>query len=237
MNEQIALMDARASELAEKLHSGEIKSGSLKRTADGLLKVLFTQPTRTGTRQVAKIGTESLAKARRRIEHQYKEEIASLGVRSYGADAFRDTILAFETAANLGQCDYMRIYGIAVSEELLAGADLTGFLGFFDERYRVHDYDRGRMVARIVMTNPVMSEPGELGPIRYTPKHTNPIDSTLNGLKLGQLSIEEQQAFREGVKKRVGEMVRYLIGFWSYPADVVVIDPLMNAILNHLFWE
>jgi hypothetical protein len=93
------------------------------------------------------------------------------------------------------------------------------------------------MVARLVLTDPVMSQPGELGPIRYTPKHTNPIDSTLNGLQLGQLSIEEQKEFRDGVKKRVGEMVRYLIGFWSYPADVVVIDPLMNAILNHLFRE
>jgi hypothetical protein len=237
MNEQIALMDARASELAEKLRLGEIKTGSLKRTADGLLKVLFTQPTRTGTRQAAKIGTESLAEARRRIEHQYKEEIAGLGVGSYSADAFRDTVLAFETAANLGHCDYMRIYGIAVSEELLAGAELSAFLGFFDERYRVHDYDRGRMVARLVLTDPVLSQPGELGPIRYTPTHTNPIDSTLNGLKLGQLSIEEQKVFREGVKKRVSEMVRYLIGFWSYPADVVVIDPLMNAILNHLFRE
>jgi Patatin-like phospholipase len=237
MNEQIALMDARASELAEKLRSGEIKSGSLKRTTNGLLKVLFTQPTRTGTRQVAKIGKESLADARRRIEHQYKEEIARLGAGSYAADAFRDTVLAFETAANLGQCDYMRIYGIAVSEELLAGADLTGFLGFFDERYREHDYDRGRMVARMVLTDPVMSEAGELGPIRYTPTHTNPIDSTLNGLQLAQLSIEEQKEFRDGVKKRVSEMVRYLIGFWSYPADVVVIDPLMNAILNHLFRE
>ncbi len=237
MNEQIALMDARARELAEKLRSGEIKSGSLKRTADGLLKVLFTQPTRTGTRKVAKIGTESLADARRRIEHQYREEIASLGIGSYSADAFRDTVLAFETAANLGQCDYMRIYGIAVSEELLAGADLSGFLGFFDERYRVHDYDRGRMVARMVLNDPVMSERGELGPIRYTPTHTNPIDSTLNGLQLAQLTGEEQQAFREGVKKRVSEMVRYLIGFWSYPADVVVIDPLMNAILNHMFRE
>jgi hypothetical protein len=39
------------------------------------------------------------------------------------------------------------------------------------------------------------------------------------------------------VKKRVSEMVRYLIGFWSYPADVVVIEPLMNAVLNHLFRE
>src|ERR1700721_3446020 len=87
MNEHIALMDARASELAERLRSGEIKSGSLKRTADGLLKVLFTQPTRTGTRQVAKIGKESLVEARRRIEHQNKEEIAGLGVGSWRAVA------------------------------------------------------------------------------------------------------------------------------------------------------
>src|SRR5580692_7234908 len=237
MNEQIALMDARASELVEGLRSGELKSGSLKRVADGLLKVLFQQPKRAGNRRVAKIGTETLSDARRRIEHQYKEEIAVLGAGTYSADAFRDTVLAFETAANLAERDYMRIYGIAVSEELLAGADLTGFLGFFDERYRVHDYDRGRMVARMVLLDPVMSEAGELGPIRYTPTHTNPIDSTLNGLQLAQLSIEEQKEFREGVKKRVSEMVRYLIGFWSYPADVVVIEPLMNAILNHLFRE
>jgi hypothetical protein len=235
MNEQIALMDARATELAQGLSSGELKGGSLKRVADGLLKVLFKQPRRAGSRRVAKIPTESLSDARRRIEHQYEEEIAILGPGSYSADAFRDTVLAFETAANLGERDYMRIYGIAVSEELLAGAELSAFLGFFDQRYRVHDYDRGRMVARGVLTDPVLSEPGELGPIRYSPTRTNPIDTSLNGLLLSDLASEEQQVFRDGVKKRVSEMVRDLIGFWSYPADVVVIDPLMNAILNHLF--
>ena len=237
MNEQIALMDARATELVDGLRSGELKSGSLKRVADGLLKVLFQQPKRAGNRRVAKIPTETLSDARRRIEHQYLEEIAVLGAGSYSADAFRDTVLAFETAANLGERDYMRIYGIAVSEELLAGAELSAFLGFFDQRYRDHDYDRGRMVARGVLTDPVLSEPGELGPIRYSPTRTNPIDTSLNGLLLSQLTIEEQQVFRDGVKKRVSEMVRDLIGFWSYPADVVVIDPLMNAILNHLFRE
>jgi hypothetical protein len=228
-------MDARATELAQGLSSGELKGGSLKRVADGLLKVLFKQPRRAGSRRVAKIPTESLSDARRRIEHQYEEEIAILGPGSYSADAFRDTVLAFETAANLGERDYMRIYGIAVSEELLAGAELSAFLGFFDQRYRVHDYDRGRMVARGVLTDPVLSEPGELGPIRYSPTRTNPIDTSLNGLLLSDLASEEQQVFRDGVKKRVSEMVRDLIGFWSYPADVVVIDPLMNAILNHLF--
>jgi predicted acylesterase/phospholipase RssA len=237
MNDQIALMDARAAELVQGLSSGELKSGSLKRVADGLLKVLFQQPKRAGNRRVAKIGTETLSDARRRIEHQYAEEIAILGAGTYSADAFRDTVLAFETAANLGERDYMRIYGIAVSEELLAGAELSAFLGFFDQRYRVHDYDRGRMVARAVLTDPVLSEPGELGPIRYSPTRTNPIDTSLNGLLLSQLSSHEQQMFRDGMKKRVSEMVRDLIGFWSYPADVVVIDPLMNAILNHLFRE
>jgi predicted acylesterase/phospholipase RssA len=239
MNEQIALMDARATELVQGLSSGELKSGSLKRVADGLLKVLFQQPKRAGNgnRRVAKIGTESLSDARRRIEHQYKEEIALLGAGTYSADAFRDTVLAFETAANLGERDYMRIYGIAVSEELLAGAELSAFLGFFDQRYRDHDYDRGRMVARGVLTDPLLSEPGELGPIRYSPTRTNAIDTSLNGLLLSHLSSEEQKVFRDGMKKRVSEMVRDLIGFWSYPADVVVIDPLMNAILNHLFRE
>ena len=112
---------------------------------------------------MAKIGTESLSEARRRIEHQYKEEIAILGAGSYSADAFRDTVLAFETAANLGQRDYMRIYGIAVSEELLAGAELSAFLGFFDQRYRDHDYDRGRMVARGVLTDPRAERTGGAG--------------------------------------------------------------------------
>lgn len=237
MNEQIALLDARAAEIAGKLQTGELKSASLKRTADGLLRVLFKQPKNGIGRRVAKITSESLADARTRIEHQYREEIAMLGADTFAAEAFRDTVLAFETAANLGERDYMRIYGMAVSEELLAGADLSAFLGFFDERYRVHDYDRGRMVARTVLTSSAMSEPGELGPIRYTPTHINPIDSTLNGLQLSQLSSEEQQVFRDGIKKRVNELVRDLIGFWSYPADVVVIDPVMNAILNHLFRE
>ena len=237
MNEQIALLDARARDLAEKLRLGEMESVRLKQIAEELLSLLFTQPKNGGTRRIAKIGAETLEKARARIEHQYKEEIATLGVGSESAAAFRDMVLAFETSADLGKRDYMRIYGIAVSEELLAGTDLSAFLGFFDQRYRDHDYDRGRMVARGVLTDPVLSEPGELGPILYTPTYTNPIDSSLNGLQLSQLPSEEQQVFRAGVKARVSSMVRDLIGFWSYPADVVVIEPIMNAILNNLFRE
>ncbi len=235
VNQQIALLDARARDLAESLRSGEGDVVSMKRAAEDLLRLLFQQPKNGGTRRIANIGSETLNNARMRIEHQYKEELASLGEGSERAAAFRDTTLGFEKAANLGDRDYMRIYGMTVSEDQLAGAELTAFLGFFDQRYRDHDYDRGRLVARAVLNDPVLSQPGELGPVRYTPTRTNPIDSSLNGMLLRSVPMEEQEIFREGIKRRVNAMVRELIGIWSYAADIAVIDPIMNAILNQVF--
>jgi predicted acylesterase/phospholipase RssA len=247
VNDLIALQDARARDLAESLRAGTSDAMTIKQTAEDLLRLLFRQPENGGRRRIAGIGSETLENARRRIEHQYREEIASLGEGSLGegsggegsnkAVAFRDMILAFEKAANLGDRDYMRIYGMAVSEDLLAGAELTAFLGFFDQKYRDHDYDRGRLVARAVLNDPGLSEPGELGPVRYTPMRTRAIDSSLNGLQLSAVPSEEQQVFRDGMKRRVKAMVRELIGIWSYAADIAVIDPIMNAILNEVFRE
>ncbi len=237
LNGQIALLDGRAKELEQSLLSGRVNAYGLQRTSEELLQLLFNQPRTDGRVPVASVGLEALAEARVRIEHQYREEIASLGVGSMRATAFRDTILAFEKAADLGSRDYMRIYGMSVSEDCLAGAELSAFLGFFDRRYREHDYDRGRLVARGVLQDPVLSTQGELGPVRYTPQPTNPIDTSLNGLKLSEVPSADQREFRDGMKRRVSSMVKDLIGFWSYPADVAVIDPIMNAILNHLFRE
>lgn len=237
VNRRVALLDARARDLAQHLRLEEMDGARLEGSAEELLRLLFVQPENGGTRKIADVGPETLENARMRIDHQYKEEVASLGEGSAKAAAFRDTILVIEKAAHLSDRDYMRIYGMTVSEDLLAGAELTGFLGFFDQRYRDHDYDRGRLVARSVLNDPALSEPGELGPVRYTPTHMNPIDSSLNGLKLSDVTSEEQQVFREGMKQRVNAMVRELIGIWSYAADIAVIDPIMNAVLNQLFRE
>lgn len=235
MNQLIALQDARARDLAESLRNGASDAAAILRSSEELLQVLFKKPASGGTRRVAEIGAETLDEARRRIEHQYAEEIVSLGAGSEQAKAFRDTVLSFEKAANLGEKDYMRIYGMTVSEDQLAGAELTAFLGFFDERYRQHDYDRGRLVARAVLNDPVLNQPGELGPVRYTPTRTNAMDKSLDGMLLSTVPEGDQEVFREGIKRRVRAMVRELIGMWSYAADIAVIDPLMNAILDQVF--
>lgn len=236
MNEQIALLDSRAEGLAKCLLKDGIDTDALQRTADDLLQVLFHQPERVGPRKVASVGPETIGEAQARIGHQYRAEVGSLGGEATAKGrAFRDAILAFEKAAGLGNRDTMRIYGMTVEEGNLAGAELSGFLGFFEQRFRDHDYDRGRMVARGVLRDPMLSQPGELGPVEYHPVETHPIDTSLNGIQLGALSSEEQTVFRVGIKRRVNEMVRELIGMWSYPADVVVIDPIVNAVLNQLF--
>ena len=57
----------------------------------------------------------------------------------------------------------MTIYGVIATESELAGAGLLAFPGFFDQRFRDHDYDVGRTHARQVLTDPALNEPGALG--------------------------------------------------------------------------
>ena len=78
--------------------------------------------------------------------------MTALGGTRGQATAFRDAVLAFETAAGLGARDQMTIYGVIAKESELAGAGLQAFLGFFAQRFRDHDYDVGRCHARKVLT-------------------------------------------------------------------------------------
>jgi hypothetical protein len=93
--------------------------------------------------------------------------MSALGGVAGRANAFRDAVLAFETAAGLGARDQMTIYGVIATESELAGAGLQAFLGFFDQRFRDHDYDVGRTHARQVLTDSALTRPGALGPFRY----------------------------------------------------------------------
>ncbi|MDE3105022.1 MAG: patatin-like phospholipase family protein [Acidobacteriota bacterium] len=237
VNHGIDLLDARARGVQQSLRTGAVSAQVLQQSADALLPVLFGVVEIRQPREIATASGETLDEARRRIAHQYEQEMRELGEGSAEAIAFRDTVLVMERSANLGEKDRMRIYGITVSEQQLAGAELTAFLGFFHERYRQHDYDRGRLVARAVLQDPMLSLPGELGPLHYTPGQTRPINLQLNGLRLSDVPAEEQTVFREGMKRRVSAMVRELIGIWSYPANLAVIDPIMNALLDQVFRE
>ena len=127
----------------------------------------------------------------------------------------------------------MTIYGVTATSSELAGAGLEAFLGFFDQRFRDHDYDVGRTHARALLTSPDLANDG-LGPIRYTPSEIHPIDSRLDGLKLINVPVADLQAFKEGARKRLNQMLRELWGpFLALPA-IPGSDLILDSALDHV---
>jgi len=82
--------------------------------------------------------------AKQQFQKEYDELVNAQHGDTTAANTWIDCILAFETAANLGERDEMVIYGITATEDELASSKFESFLGFFDQAYRDHDYDVGR---------------------------------------------------------------------------------------------
>jgi predicted acylesterase/phospholipase RssA len=236
VNGRIRLLDERATGLVTALQgtaqSKALSATALQTTAGALLALLFPggQHTPSGA-----TGPESLDDARNRISLQYAAEIAILGAGSPRARAFRDGILAFESAADLGARDMMRIYGITATSAQLAGAGLQAFLGFFDQELRDHDYDVGRAHARAVLSDPVVAKPGELGPILFDSQRSDirPIDTRLDGIKLAALPVADQKEFKSGMKTRVNQMLDELSpNRILADAAKIAVDPMLNVALD-----
>jgi Patatin-like phospholipase len=222
INKDVRLLDERACQLLQALNDGTINAASLSATAEAILKLFF----RDGTADTDSV--ETLEKARDRIEHQYAEEISQLKDKGM-KDAFRDAILGFETAAQLGTRDVMTIYGITAHDGELAGGGLQAFLGFFDRRFRDHDYDMGRKNAQQVLLS-LDDSKGSLGPLRYTPtKPMHEIDAELDGLRFSQLPEEDVQTFKAGLTKRMRQILHAL--HWE-AADGLA-DFVVGRIIHH----
>jgi hypothetical protein len=231
VNHRVELLDTRAEGLKSAILDGEIDVTCLAKTAESLLKLFFPDGEHLSPGATA---PETLVQAQARIAVQYEEEVSALGGVPDGANAFRDAVLAFETAAGLGARDVMTIYGITATQNELAGAGLQSFLGFFDQRFRDHDYDVGRTHAREVLTNPALASPNALGPFRYTGSEIRPIDSRLDGLKLSQVPLADLQTFKTGMRNRLNQMLRDLWGpYVSLPA-MPVADLILDSALNHV---
>jgi hypothetical protein len=242
INERIRLLDERAKGLKEAIQSRGIEPAVLQQTAAALLTLLFPggehQP--PGARV-----PETLDQAKVRIAHQYSEEIGELldaekttPELAGAAQAFRDSILAFESAAGLGARDAMCIYGITATESELAGAGLQWFLGFFDRAYREHDYNVGRNHARKVLNNPKLSDKGNIGPLRglELASPIRPVDTRLDGLPLNRVAPADLKEFKTGTRQRVNQMIDELTHhswFESEPVKVAV-DPILNILLDWL---
>ncbi len=232
VNAKIALLDERAVGLKDAMLAGSMDQAALAATADSLLTLLFPGGQHLSPGASA---AETLDQARQRIAQQYATEIVALAAVPGRAEAFRDAVLAFETAAGLGARDTMTIYGVTANDSELAGAGLSAFLGFFDQSFRDHDYDVGRSHARAMLTNPGLAAPGALGPLRYdtTLNPIRPIDHRLDGLKMRDVPPADLAAFKKGVKNRVNQMLRESIGGWEVLAGPAA-DALLGMVLDRV---
>jgi predicted acylesterase/phospholipase RssA len=145
LNQQVNMLDLRAEELAK----------VLTQQPDGL----DVAAVRTAAVQLATLltGSDSARQAQiKRLRTQYAElykEVAALGPGQ--AEAWLNSILTLEAAANLQTRDRMNILAVmANGREELAGAGIFSFAGFFSVRYREHDYTVGRIKAREYLAQP-----------------------------------------------------------------------------------
>jgi hypothetical protein len=232
VNEQIQTLDQRAAGLADALAHDRIDPAALTKASQQILGLLFT----------AGAGGETKDQALDRLSKQYALEIGNPGATdglggkdSAKSQAFLTAILALEKAAGVGERDFMQIYGIVTQHGDLAGAGVSAFLGFFDVRYRDHDYDWGRTVAQRLLANPEFSKPGQLGPIRYTPAPIRPIDGSLTGLLLNQVPKTQVAEFKDGLTARINEILKDSLSnpLERYPAQLGA-DLILKLVLD---WE
>lgn len=207
INDRVRLMDKRAEGLVDGILNGSVDIHALQKTASAVLNLLF--PPGSAIRAPGARKLETRISAEDRLDRQYQLEIQTLAQIPGAEQAFRDSMLAFETAAGLGARDQMRIYGVTATSSELAGAGLQAFLGFFDRKYRDHDYDVGRSHARAFLLDPILAGQGELGPVHFDPtlNPLRPLDPQLAGLKFSGVSPETRDRFKRGLKSRVGQMV------------------------------
>ena len=215
VNAQIDRFNTSAVGLIESLRAQPAAADKLQAAADLLLPSLVGQ------------SNETLEAARTRLQQQFPSEYRSLpdGARA----AWTDSVLVLETAAGLAEKDEMEIFGITAADTELAGADAVAFAGFFDRRYREHDYDVGRAKAQQFLADPAVA--GRLGPIRSTPEAIHPIDHSLDGLRLDGMDRNLRERLRDCLRDRGHEI---LSEFGVGPAFVreIIDQALLKELLN-----
>jgi hypothetical protein len=215
LNIKIRTLNDRAAGLASALMAGTVKAADLNPASAALLPLLF--PTD------ADFDDESPDSARDRLRHQYSDEFTMLTKGPAGAAAaFIDAILTLEKSANLENHEEMVIYGITASDDELAGDPLFAFLGFFDQKYRDHDYDLGRQKARdfIDRLNVAAAAPGaktpSLGPINHAPWPDQiVIDPALGKATVTDLSESLRKQFKTQLNDRAFTLTTELGMPWA----------------------
>jgi hypothetical protein len=145
-NRLVAEMDTRADDLCRHLLQADTSAiEAMEHTCDVLLAEIYRR----------EASRDRLAEARILAERYREDALAQQLLAEKGQRAFTTWIKAvqvLESGGRLHDKDNMQIYTITASNNELAGAELYGFLGFLERRFREHDYNLGRKKARELLS-------------------------------------------------------------------------------------
>jgi hypothetical protein len=204
-NDQLLLLDERAAELQKLFLTGALTPALTCPVSDALLKAFFAENSQTTAASLA-----GLAAARAQLRQQYATEYAQFAAQPAVADAWLDTVLVLELAARLHEKEEMLIYDFVPVPEQLASNGLLAFAGFFDIRYRKHDYDYGRSVAQQQLAK-YKAQPGSVfANLHWAPKPIDPVDQSLNDIQMSQVDEAKRQKVYDQISKATNDLLREL---------------------------
>jgi len=204
-NDQLILLDERAGELQRLFLSGTLTPGITLPVSDILLKSFFA-----AGNQMTQASVSNLNAARTQLRQQYAREYAQFSGQTALADAWLDTVLVLERAARLHEKEEMLIYDFVAEPKLLASSGLMAFAGFFDVSYRKHDYDYGRSVAQLQLSEYKKLPNSVFSNLHWTPKPIDPIDQKLNGIQMAQVDKAKRQKVYEQIKEAANKLLEEL---------------------------
>ena len=197
VNAKLRLLDRRADELARLYREGALKPEATAPVSFTILQTLFK------TSSPGKNGLQSLSEARAQLKDQYiigYNGLLEALPPAFGspaiADAWLDAVLVLEYAGGLHFKEEMYIFDFLADSTRLAGAGLKAFQGFFDQKFRDHDYDYGRDQGRSRLQFYQKQPGGFFSTLHWTPDPNNPIhpiDPALNSAPLTSISVSKRQ--------------------------------------------
>jgi hypothetical protein len=215
-NDKLTLLDERADELQNLFLSGTLTPALTLPVSDVLLKSFFG----VGN-QMTPAALVNLNAARAQLRQQYAVEYGRFGGQVALANAWLDTVLVLELAAGLHQKEEMLIYDFVADPGKLASNGLVAFEGFFDVRYRKHDYDYGRTVAQQKLAKYQTQTGSIFSNLHWTPKPIDPIDQTLNNIQMAQVDKTKRQKVYNQISDAANQLLEEL------NVNVVIRKPIM----------
>jgi Patatin-like phospholipase len=215
-NDELRLLDERANELQRMFLDGTLTPAITSPVTGALLTAFFAEGGKMTQASEARLNA-----ARFQLQHQYTSEFAQLNGQATVADAWLETVLVLELAAKLHQKEEMFIYDFVAEPELLASSGLMAFEGFFDVRYRKHDYDYGRSVAQQRLAQ-YRGQPGSVfSNLRWTPKPIDPIDQKLHSIQMSHVDETKRRRVYDQMTEAANELLEEL------DVNVFIRKPLM----------